>query len=139
MRKKKKSFLIKKELLQNKIKSFHTALTNPNNKIIQKNINIHNNLCDVNMFEQRELFKNINLTADKLENDGFRTKKIKLFLNDDQKKITERTLNVLRSKGLKIATALTKASEFYPAEAYHQDYYFNNGKAPYCHGYTKRF
>ena len=87
MRKKKKWFLIKKELLQNKIKSYHTVLINPDNNTIQKNININNNLCDVNIFEQQELFKNINLTSDKLENDGFRTKKIKLFLNEDQKKV----------------------------------------------------
>jgi peptide methionine sulfoxide reductase msrA/msrB len=61
------------------------------------------------------------------------------YLNDDQKATAERDLNILKSKGLKIATALTKASEFYPAETYHQDYYFNNGKLPYCHAYTKRF
>jgi len=61
------------------------------------------------------------------------------FMNDEQKKIAEKNLNVLKSSGLKVATALTKASEFYPAEAYHQDYYFNNGKVPYCHAYTKRF
>jgi len=61
------------------------------------------------------------------------------YLNDKQKMIAENDLNILRSKGFKIATALTKASEFYPAEAYHQDYYFKNGKAPYCHSYTKRF
>jgi peptide methionine sulfoxide reductase msrA/msrB len=61
------------------------------------------------------------------------------YLNDDQKKIAEEDLNTLRTKGFKIATAVTKASEFYPAEAYHQDYYFKNGKTPYCHVYTKRF
>jgi peptide methionine sulfoxide reductase msrA/msrB len=61
------------------------------------------------------------------------------YLNEEQKKIAERDLNLLRSKGLKIATAVTKASEFYPAEEYHQDYYFRNGKAPYCHSYVKRF
>jgi peptide methionine sulfoxide reductase msrA/msrB len=61
------------------------------------------------------------------------------YMNEDQKKIAETSLNILKSKGLKIATALTKASEFYPAENYHQDYYFNNGKVPYCHAYTKRF
>jgi peptide methionine sulfoxide reductase msrA/msrB len=61
------------------------------------------------------------------------------YLNDDQKAIAEKDINTLRSKGYKVATAITKSSEFYPAEAYHQDYYFKNGKTPYCHAYTKRF
>jgi peptide methionine sulfoxide reductase msrA/msrB len=61
------------------------------------------------------------------------------YMNDDQKQVAEKCLNILKSKGYKIATELTPSSEFYPAEAYHQDYYFNNGKVPYCHGYTKRF
>ncbi|MEI6050345.1 MAG: bifunctional methionine sulfoxide reductase B/A protein [Bacteroidota bacterium] len=61
------------------------------------------------------------------------------YMNDDQKHIAEKNLNILKDKGLKIATTITKASEFYPAEAYHQDYYFRNGEVPYCHGYTKRF
>jgi peptide methionine sulfoxide reductase MsrA len=60
-------------------------------------------------------------------------------MNDEQKKIAEQNLGILKSKGLKIATAVTKATEFYPAEEYHQDYYFRNGKVPYCHGYVKRF
>ena len=61
------------------------------------------------------------------------------YMNDDQKQIAEKCLNILKSKGYNIATELTEATEFYPAEGYHQDYYFNNGKVPYCHGYTKRF
>ena len=61
------------------------------------------------------------------------------YMNDEQKKITERNLKILSDKGYNIATAVTRASEFYEAEDYHQDYYFNNGKTPYCHGYTKRF
>lgn len=32
-----------------------------------------------------------------------------------------------------IVTEITAASEFYPAENYHQDYYNNNGSAPYCY------
>lgn len=61
------------------------------------------------------------------------------YLNEEQKKIAEKNINLLKTKGFKVATALTKASEFFDAEDYHQDYYFNNGKVPYCHGYTKRF
>ena len=38
-----------------------------------------------------------------------------------------------------VKTELHKATEFWPAEGYHQDYYRQTGKAPYCHSYTKRF
>lgn len=61
------------------------------------------------------------------------------YLNDSQKAIAENNISILKAKGYKVATKVTKASEFYDAEKYHQDYYFNNGKLPYCHGYTKRF
>ena len=61
------------------------------------------------------------------------------FMNDEQKLIAEKYIGILKSKGLKVATAITKASEFWDAEGYHQDYYFKNGKLPYCHAYTKRF
>lgn len=61
------------------------------------------------------------------------------YLNDEQKKIAEKNLNILKSKGMKIVTNVTKGSEFYPAEEYHQDHYFRNGQVPYCHAYTKRF
>ncbi len=61
------------------------------------------------------------------------------YLNNEQKTLAEKYLNILRAKGLIIATRITHASEFYEAEDYHQDYYFKTGKMPYCHGYTKRF
>ncbi len=61
------------------------------------------------------------------------------YMNEDQKRIAEENINILKAKGLNVATAITRAPEFYPAEDYHQDYYFNNGKIPYCHAYNKRF
>lgn len=61
------------------------------------------------------------------------------YLNDDQKKTAQKCISILKDKGIKVVTALTQASEFYYAEDYHQDYYFKNGKVPYCHGYVKRF
>ncbi len=61
------------------------------------------------------------------------------YLNEQQAKTAKELLGLLSSKGFKIATELSPATEFYEAEDYHQDYYFNNGKMPYCHAYTKRF
>jgi len=61
------------------------------------------------------------------------------YQNDSQKAIAENNISILKAKGYKVTTKVTKASEFYESEKYHQDYYFNNGKLPYCHGYTKRF
>ncbi|MCU0378163.1 MAG: bifunctional methionine sulfoxide reductase B/A protein [Bacteroidales bacterium] len=61
------------------------------------------------------------------------------YKNESQKTVALRYLEVLKGKGLKVATQVTRATEFYPAEEYHQDYYFRNGKVPYCHAYVKRF
>jgi peptide methionine sulfoxide reductase msrA/msrB len=61
------------------------------------------------------------------------------YLNNDQKLIAEKYLKILNDKGYKTTTVVEKASEFYNAEEYHQDYYFRNGKMPYCHKFTQRF
>ncbi len=61
------------------------------------------------------------------------------YLDDSQKEIAEKLIEVLRDKGLAVVTAVTPATTFYPAEDYHQDYYVKTGKTPYCHSYTKRF
>jgi len=61
------------------------------------------------------------------------------YLNEDQKLIAEKNLKTLQEKGFRTTTTVTKASEFFSAEDYHQDYYLHNGKTPYCHAYTKRF
>lgn len=70
---------------------------------------------------------------------GDQYRSVIFYLNEDQRKIAEKNIDLLKSKGYKVATEVIKASEFFDAEKYHQDYYFNNGKIPYCHGYVKRF
>ncbi|HRE39898.1 MAG TPA: bifunctional methionine sulfoxide reductase B/A protein [Ignavibacteria bacterium] len=61
------------------------------------------------------------------------------YMDDTQKDISEKLIKILEAKGFKVATKLTKADKFWNAENYHQDYYQNNGKTPYCHIYKKKF
>ncbi len=63
-----------------------------------------------------------------------------VFYNDEnQKIITEKLIGILKDKGYDVVTEVVKAGSFWDAEDYHQDYYINTGKAPYCHSYQKRF
>ena len=62
------------------------------------------------------------------------------YLSEEQKQIAEKLVDELEAKGYKVATEVTKATEFYPeSQEYHQDYYVKKGTTPYCHAYTKRF
>lgn len=61
------------------------------------------------------------------------------YLNDEQKQITEKLIGILKQKGVNVVTKVTKATTFYEAEDYHQQYYEHKGSTPYCHGYVKRF
>lgn len=61
------------------------------------------------------------------------------YASPSEKAVAEKLITELKLKGYKVATQLTPASKFYKAEDYHQDYYNNKGKEPYCHAYTKRF
>ncbi len=61
------------------------------------------------------------------------------YLDDEQLKTSEKLINVLTLKGYKVATQLKKATRFWPAEDYHQQYYEHKGSEPYCHKKVTRF
>jgi peptide methionine sulfoxide reductase msrA/msrB len=61
------------------------------------------------------------------------------YLDDQQKETAQKLVDLLKTKGYKVATQLSKASAFWSAEDYHQDYYMKKKGTPYCHIYTKRF
>ena len=61
------------------------------------------------------------------------------YLDDEQKVVAEKLIGFLKDKGYNVATKITRASTFWPAEDYHQDYYDNKSTTPYCHFYQKKF
>jgi peptide methionine sulfoxide reductase msrA/msrB len=61
------------------------------------------------------------------------------YTSELQKQVTEKLIDILKAKGYTVVTKVSAAGAFYEAEKYHQDYYANNGKEPYCHVYQKRF
>ena len=61
------------------------------------------------------------------------------YLDDDQRAIAESIIQILKDKGYRVATRVTKATTFWKAEEYHQDYYGRTAGTPYCHAYTRRF
>ena len=57
------------------------------------------------------------------------------YHDDEQKRIAEEVIKRLddaKDFSGKIVTEVTKATIFYPAEAYHQDYFATNPTQPYC-------
>jgi len=61
------------------------------------------------------------------------------YTTDEQKETTEKLINILKGKGLNVATELVKADQYWIAEDYHQDYYQKKNGTPYCHIYEKKF
>ena len=61
------------------------------------------------------------------------------YLDENQKQTTEKLIELLKTKGYRVATLLRKATKFWPAEEYHQQYYQKQGGTPYCHRRVARF
>jgi peptide methionine sulfoxide reductase msrA/msrB len=61
------------------------------------------------------------------------------WVDDEQRKTTERLINTLKGEGYPVVTESVSAGTFWLAEDYHQNYYDKSGKQPYCHAYEKRF
>lgn len=61
------------------------------------------------------------------------------YLDDAQKATTEKLITTLKSKGYNVVTTLRKATKFWPAEDYHQQYYEHKGTEPYCHKKVSKF
>jgi peptide methionine sulfoxide reductase msrA/msrB len=61
------------------------------------------------------------------------------YLDEKQKQTAEELIKKLKKKGFAVKTEVTRATKFWPAELYHQDYYIKTKKLPYCHVYRKIF
>ncbi len=57
------------------------------------------------------------------------------YINDEQKKIINEVISELEGEhvfDMPIVTDVLPATEFYPAESYHQNYFNENSDKPYC-------
>lgn len=61
------------------------------------------------------------------------------YQDQKQKKTAEKLIKLLRENGYDVVTEVTKASQFWPAETYHQDFFVKNPKRLNCHAPVRRF
>ena len=70
---------------------------------------------------------------------GEQYQSVVFYVNDTQKQLVEKYMQILRDKGYKPSTQLRPEVEFWSAEDYHQEYYDKKNGTPYCHIYRKIF
>lgn len=66
---------------------------------------------------------------------GTQYRSVVFYHSPEQKEVVERVIEVLEAEKVwddPIVTEVAPAEEFYPAEAYHQEYFANNPNQPYC-------
>jgi peptide-methionine (S)-S-oxide reductase len=66
---------------------------------------------------------------------GTQYRSIVFYHSDEQKRVVEEVMRELTEEGVyedPIVTRVEPLPTFYPAEAYHQDYYRNHSTQPYC-------
>lgn len=70
---------------------------------------------------------------------GQQYESVVFYYDDKQKNIAQSLIKKLMDRDYDVATVLKPVSIFWKAEDYHQNYYQNHHKEPYCHHYVKRF
>jgi peptide methionine sulfoxide reductase msrA/msrB len=61
------------------------------------------------------------------------------YLDEGQKQTAEKLIAELRAKGYQVATQVSPAATFWPAEEYHQDYFGKHPERAFCHARVPRF
>ncbi len=64
---------------------------------------------------------------------GEQYKSVIFYTDDDQRQVAESVKKEIQKMGRVVATEIRRASDFWLAEDYHQDYYEKTHKVPYCH------
>ncbi|MFA7169354.1 MAG: peptide-methionine (S)-S-oxide reductase MsrA [Candidatus Paceibacterota bacterium] len=61
------------------------------------------------------------------------------YIGEEQRRIVENIVDMLKEKSINTVTELSPAKTFYVAEDYHQKYYLKTGRKPYCYVRKKIF
>lgn len=61
------------------------------------------------------------------------------YYDQEQLETAQSLISLLKKRNHHVVTRLIKAHVFWPAENYHQHYYKEHGKSPYCHTPVDRF